>query len=137
MSRFPQWATELAIRISETWPRGGPSIQVWEEELAELDEGRAGTAYVRLRRSERSAPSIALFFATYHSVESSDASTRGPVCMVCDGAGWVESREMIRVPNRAPVSQVEPCRSCPLGREMQAVHRRILAKNLGTAVVVD
>lgn len=137
----PQWATDLATKIDQTW-RGGPTAQVWEEELAELDEGRAGAAYIRLRRTSKTAPSVAVFLELYYTVRTSDDDEAGPVhCNDCDGGGWVEVLPLL-LPTPAgshidphsgerfaEVGQWRPCRSCSKGRGMDRVYAAILATN--------
>lgn len=83
-------ATDLATRICQTWPRAIPA-HVWEEELLELDAGRAGTALAKLRRTEKHAPSIAEFFDMYRSLNTDDRSTRPPDCSRCDNQGTVST----------------------------------------------
>jgi hypothetical protein len=85
-------AADLATRISQTWPRG-VSAAVWEDELIELDAGRAGTTLVKLRRVAKHAPSIAEFWEMYQSVNTSDRSTRPDDCRVCDNQGTVATLE--------------------------------------------
>ncbi|MEM9513686.1 MAG: hypothetical protein AAGA42_02425 [Actinomycetota bacterium] len=127
----PEEATMLAGKIGETW-RYGPTKDVWREELLELDVGRANTAYVKLRRSETSAPTIALFFATYRALRTEDASTRED-CPVCDDTGWVDAAPSM-LPDGRPVRGVAPCGSCRRGREMEHTYRRIRAANDRTGV---
>jgi hypothetical protein len=113
-------ATDLATRISQTWPRG-VSAAVWEDELVELDAGRAGTTLVKLRRVAKHAPSIAEFWEMYQSVNTSDRSTRPPDCSSCDNQGTVASLEPRTVEvDGAPVEieawgPVRPCR-CEWGQ---------------------
>ncbi len=85
--RPPQWATDLAGRITDAW-RGGPSMQTWEEELAELMPAAAETAFRRLRRAERSAPTVALFLDTYSEVGGT--SVERADCNRCSNTGWVQ-----------------------------------------------
>ena len=66
-----QEADDLAKRIINAW-RGGPPLNDWREELARLDAGMAGTAFVRLRRTIEDAPSIARFLAEYRAVRGPD-----------------------------------------------------------------
>lgn len=106
-------ADVLAKRIINCW-RGGPPLVEWIDELERLDEGPAGTTFVRLRRSIEHAPSIARFMAEYNSLHTDDASTRGPVCGWCDNTGWTQTR-----PHQAhgvAYSGVEPCDRCDEGR---------------------
>jgi hypothetical protein len=107
-------ATDLATRISQTWPRG-VSAAVWEEELAELDAGRAGTTLVKLRRVAKHAPSIAEFWEMYQTVNTSDRSTRPDDCPLCDNQGTVASLEPRTVVVDGETVSFEawgPCRAC-------------------------
>lgn len=106
-------ASDLATRISQTWPRG-IGANVWEDELVDLEVGRAGTAFVKLRRTARSAPSIAEFFEMYSSLHTEDRSTRPDDCPRCDNQGTVAT--MIRTDSGAEVwGPVSAC-SCEWGR---------------------
>jgi hypothetical protein len=71
----PDQAADLATRIVQTWPRA-IAAHVWEEELLDLDQGRAGTALVKLRRSMKSAPSIAEYLDKYRELYNEDGGTR-------------------------------------------------------------
>jgi GAF domain-containing protein len=120
-------AAQLATRISQTWPRGLQTV-VWEEELAQLDAGRAGTAIERLRRLEQHPPSIARFYAEYHAIQSHDASTRPPRrdCETCQNTGWAQVPGIVETatgPEEMDVG-VKPCR-CPWGQEREHVHQTI------------
>lgn len=109
----PQQAIDLATRISQTWPRG-IGANVWEEELLALEEGRAGTAFVKLRRTTKSAPSIAEFFEVYLSLHTEDRSTRPDDCARCDNQGTVAA--LVRTDSGAEVwGPVVAC-SCEWGR---------------------
>jgi len=82
-------ASDLAVRIHQTW-RNGPTADVWEDELKDMDYGRACTTYVKLRRERTHAPSIAEFIKTYRTVNLVDGSNHIPECELCVGTGWVE-----------------------------------------------
>lgn len=66
----PAAADALAKRWINIW-RGGPSLTEIIDALLPLDEGRAGTALVRLRNESDHAPSIARFLAVYRSLDTS------------------------------------------------------------------
>jgi len=125
----PAEATDLAVRIGQTWPRSGIAPQVWEEELVELDHGRAGTAFVRLRRELRSAPSIAEFLTEYRAVDIADGGTRPRFadCATCGNAGVVHVSPDA-ADGRMLLDGVKPCR-CPRGDERRAGIERIIARN--------
>lgn len=104
-------ATDLATRILETFH--GPPGHAWEEELATLDAGTAGTAFARCRREHKSRwLSIAEFIAVYRSLRTDDPTTRGPVCIHCDGTGWVQAEDHLEHPgtdHERRYTQNEPC----------------------------
>lgn len=109
----PTEATALATRILRTF--NGPPLADWEEELGELDAGRAGTAYVRIRREHLTKwLSIAEFAAVYRSLHTDDASTRPPACGWCDNTGWTQTPDHVQ--RAAVYSGVKPCTRCPEGR---------------------
>lgn len=119
-------AQDLAVKISQTW-RGGPNVAIWEEELIELDIARANTTYVRLRRTESSAPTIARFFAEYRSLRTDpDENDRCPACI---DEGWVPADDFHHPDGRVS-TQVKPC-GCRAGRQAERAHRQIMAKNAG------
>jgi len=135
-------ARELAARIHSTWA-GGPTAEVWVEELLPLDEGTAGTTLVRLRRELERAPSVAKFLDRYRGLSTRSATARVE-CVMCDGEGWVTSsespvRSMVRDDDGNLVaaegekfehrySYVTPC-TCEAGRRMVDVHRAIKRAN--------
>lgn len=86
----PSQAADLATRISQTWPRGGVGPHVWEEDLLDLDPGRAGTTLVKLRRTMSQAPTIAAFREMYATVSITDGGTRThDDCDQCGNTGNV------------------------------------------------
>ena len=87
----PDAADFLAKRIINTW-RGGPPITEWREQLTQLDEGQAGTAFARLRGQLDNAPSIARFMSEYRSLHTASADDK---CGDCANSGWVP----IELPN--------------------------------------
>lgn len=86
-------ARQLATRIIDTWPNG-PKAYIWRETLEPLHAGTAGTAYVRLRSDHANgrAPSTGEFVAVYRSLQTATAEPTpdSPVCVLCDGTGYVE-----------------------------------------------
>lgn len=112
-----QEATDLAVRIGQCF--NGPPIDVWEEDLGQLDAGRAGTALARLRREhEHRWLSIAQFMAAYRSVRTDDASNAVPHCDECDNTGWKPAADLVRNPGTETEhrnTQVRPC-TCQDGR---------------------
>lgn len=122
----PTEATDLASRIHRQW-RNGPPADAWEEDLLELDIGRATTTFVKLRRTEEHPPSFARFFSTYRALDTTDAGNRPAPCSLCDGTGWVEARN----PHRADLygdhggrpctcHAVEKCTACQARKETAA-----------------
>jgi len=118
----PEAASNLAVRFAQMWPRSIPARE-WEEELAGLDEGAAGTTFARLKRDSDKAPSIAQFYAVYRSLNMGDASTRHPDCGHCENHGWKPSLDQAGVEHG-----VEPCH-CPHGDDRRAVHQAVLTHN--------
>lgn len=112
-----QEATDLAVRIGQCF--NGPPIDVWEEDLGNLDAGRAGTALARLRREhEHRWLSVAQFMNMYRSIHTEDASTAAPECGECDNTGWRPAPDLIRnggTDAEHRNTQVRPC-DCPDGR---------------------
>lgn len=114
-------ALDLTTRILEVFQ--GPPGHVWEEELVELDAGRAGTAFVRLKREhEHRWLSIAQFMAAYKAIHV-DRPTGAPPCDQgedgCGGSGWVTSSAFThgtRMGEPVPYTAMEPCR-CAEGRK--------------------
>lgn len=124
-------ARDLAVRIRETWTGGGPSVDVWIEELEPLDAGTAGTTLVRLRREEERAPSIAKFLATYRALATPHNVDR-PKCELCDCTGWVQTDDLLHgdPDNGGQVySQVVPCLACEYGAQAKRVLPTILKTN--------
>lgn len=121
----PTDADALAKRIINTW-RGGPLLTEWIDTLTELDQGTAGTTYVRLRNDTDHAPTIAAFLRTYRGL--STAATHPPPqdhCPSgrCSGDGWITTERTI---SGHPVRCAEPC-TCPLGRSYESGYRRTVA----------
>lgn len=112
----PAAATALATRILSTF--NVPPLRDWEEELATLDEGRAGTAYARLRREHQHKwLSIAQFLEVYRSVSTVDGGNREDKCGRCDGTGWVETpRHQFR---GVAYTGVQPCPYCSEGQRRE------------------
>jgi hypothetical protein len=99
-------ATDLAVRILGVFQ--GPNAREWEDELADLDAGRAGTAFQRCKREhERRWLSIAEYLTVYRSLNTEDASTRSE-CDRCAGSGWVDCGHFVHKGNA--YSAAEPCR---------------------------
>ena len=113
----PAAAETLAVKISQTWPKG-PPVDVWAEDITDLDEGAAGTAFVKLRREAQYPPTIAQFRATAFSLRTTDASTRPEACGYCDDTGWVDAPDRIWDDERHS-TQVQPC-ECREGRQRAA-----------------
>lgn len=102
-------ACDLATRVSQTWPRSALSTAAWEDFLADLEHGRAGTAFVRLRNTAERPPTPDQFLAMYNSLST---GRRIEDCARCNGSGqlpdWSERRHgpACRPENRVPVDPV-------------------------------
>jgi len=81
-------ATFIAVKISQGWPRSAIATDVWEEELAELDKGRAEQTVRQLRRSDEHAPSIARFMQAYRDLAGS-AHEPEWICPGCNNDRWI------------------------------------------------
>lgn len=128
----PAAAVALAHKIVQTWT-GGPKEAIWAEELEELDEGTAGTAYARLRRECEHCPSIAKFIAEYRALRTPHNVDK-PECVWCDGTGWVEGPDQVFPPSSAHPngytdSTVVPCPCKEYGDQARRVHQTILKMN--------
>lgn len=86
----PEAADGLARRIINCW-RGGPPLAEWVQALLPLDEGTAGTAFIRLQRTLEHAPTIAKFIATCNSLHTAtnDPYRSEPKCPRCDDNGSI------------------------------------------------
>jgi hypothetical protein len=118
-------AAELAVKITKTW-RGGPALEVWQQDLEELHTGQAQQTYTMLRRSEDSAPSVAKFLGVYRSLTVTDGPL--PKCVMCESSGWVEVEEHGPSCNRTDhcgCSAVKPCH-CANGRQRESAFKTIL-----------
>lgn len=114
-------ADALAKRIINTW-RGGPPLQDWVDTLDPLDEGTAGTAYIRLRNENENAPSIAVFMRQYRSLETATtAPIRQDSCPLnrCASDGWITASFTA---DGRPYTGVEPC-GCPAGRNNEPAYK--------------
>ena len=124
-------ANRMASMIRNTW-RGGPSVDVWRDELLEMDAGTAGTAMVRLMRELETPPSIARFWREYRGLAT---GARMPVptdpCVLCDDTGWTVAPELVvgRDVGTHRYSQVQPCRACRGGEQARAMHQAIARHN--------
>jgi hypothetical protein len=119
-------ATDLAIRIAQSWQRG-LATSIWEEELLELDHGRAGTTIARLRRSETHPPNIARFHDMYNTIDADNHHEQThPNCATCDNTGWQPHVE--HIDNEEYTTGVTPCR-CPWGTDRRQIHADIIRRN--------
>jgi hypothetical protein len=97
----------LLMRMSQSWR--APFDGEWYEFFADLDAGKAGTAFVRLRDSEERPPTIAKFRQAYSALRG-DTSSHEPKCPACDGTG-------MRAPDfDAWGSESIPCELCEMGK---------------------
>lgn len=112
-------AQDLTTRILEVFH--GPPGHVWEEELANLDAGRAGTALVRARREhEHRWLSVAKFLEFYRGVNTYQPDHK-PDCGDCGGSGWTQADDHIEnagTDSERRYTTVKPCR-CPVGKQAE------------------
>lgn len=117
----PTTADELAKRIINTW-RSGPALTEWRDELETLDEGRAGTAFMRLRHTSEHSPSIARFISEYRALQTTDGSTEKVDCADCDNTGWVSAPDIVLnagTDREYRNTQVRPCTRCDYGKQAE------------------
>ena len=111
-------ALVLAGKIETTWSTyAWPSAKgrTWAEALEDIDEGAAGTAFARLRKSHPKEPTIAEFLGAVASIRTLDHRDR-IICADCAG-GWVAGDDIvIESENREGIagdprvySAVKPC----------------------------
>lgn len=112
-------ALDLCARIS-AWcspdkPFSRTVTDAWIELLTPLDEGRAGTAFVRLRHSDE-PPTPRAFERTYRTINSTPTNRDPfhPGCAHCDDTGWITTANHTR--NGTTYSGVKPCAHCDEGR---------------------
>jgi hypothetical protein len=119
-------AEQLAVKIHQTWPRG-IAAHIWEEELAQLDSGRANTAYVRLRRTEQHPPTIPRFLAEYNQLDTTDPRPAHDHCDHCANTGDIATIDHDPAGNYLGTT-VAPCH-CPWGNDRRQIHARIIEHN--------
>lgn len=117
-------ADALAKRIINS-SRGGPPLQDWVDCLDELDEGTAGTAYIRLLNNVEPPWSVKRYMEAYHALQT--AATRPPrqeQCPLgrCPGDGW---QRLEFVENGKPYEGVKPC-DCPAGQAHEPAWRSVI-----------
>lgn len=123
----PDEATDLATRLSQTWRNGIPASE-WEAELVDLDHGRAGTVFVRLRRETDTAPTIASFLAKYRSLGPVPSNgERYANCAECGNHGW-RTLWATNDEGREYSPGVEPC-ACRWGQERRVAHQAAIDAN--------
>ena len=119
----PGWATDLAVKIHQTF--GGQPATIWEDELTNLDQGRATTAYIRLRREHEGRLSIARYLTVYQALNTQDAGNRPDPCPACADSGWVshtgrDGDTLHYQAHRNPYTAAHPCRHCPAGKQAES-----------------
>ena len=103
----PHAATDLAVRLCQSFPKGPPA-QDWEEQLANLDEGRANTARVRLvGRGISFGQYIPDFMVVYRQVDTSISERYRETCGTCDDSGWKQAPDYEN--HGQTYSAVQPC----------------------------
>lgn len=120
-------AVEIATRLCHSWPRSSISADMWANELARLDRGRAEHTARQLVRTHDHAPSIAAFLSAYRALAGTATDER--ICPDCANNGWVTDNDHpAHWPGKTPppvpewwgrddgccCNVVRPCR-CPHG----------------------
>lgn len=83
-----EWeANSLADKLAHSWPHSSVTVKAWEEELLELDKGRAEETARQLVRTAERPPSIATFLSAYRNLAGT--SRYDFKCPKCDNTGWV------------------------------------------------
>lgn len=113
-------ALALTSRIEATWSTDGwpqSRYSEWIDALESLDEGAAGTAFVRLRASGSASMTIAQFVTAVRALHTVDGGTRPDPCGACSDSGWIEAEDYIEDNGGQPItySQVKPC-ACREGK---------------------
>ena len=116
----PEQARTLVQQMAATWNDGtwnDTAVRVWIDDLADLQEGAAGTALVKLRRTWKASgrqthPSIQEFYEIYKTVDTYQPPEKVP-CTACDGTGWEQTTTTSET--GVPYSAVAPCK-CQNGR---------------------
>ena len=129
----PEQARTLVQQMAATWNDGtwnDTAVRVWIDDLADLQEGAAGTALVKLRRTWKPAgrqthPSIQEFYEQYKAVDTYQPPERVP-CTVCEGSGWEQTTTTSET--GVPYSAVAPCR-CQNGRNHDETFQGIKRHN--------
>ena len=128
-------ALALLGRITNTWDKvrwPQAKFDIWRDELESLDEGVAGTVYVRLRKTATVCPTISEFISECNATNTQDASTRPARsdCSQpesCDNSGWA-TIWLKDEDGREYSPGVQPCR-CVWGRDRETVHQTIIGWN--------
>lgn len=118
-------ALALINKMEATWPDTRWSqvrIDQWAEILENIDEGHAGTAFVRLRSSSEKCPSMAEFVKSARSVAATQPAENVDECDWCDGTGWADGGGFTTDDGRRYTS-VTPC-TCTAGRAAQQLKQK-------------
>ena len=91
----PTEADQLAKRIINCW-HGGPPLPEWRIELEQLDPGRAGATFARLKHKLDHAPTIAQFLTQYNALSTTADSPTPDACIRCDGTGYVPAPDYVQ-----------------------------------------
>lgn len=91
----PQEADDLADRIMRAWPKMLIPPDEWRDVLRSLDAGTAGTAFIRLRNTEKYPPTIADFLDTYRSLPTQANQPIRTLCTTCGGDGFASFTQWI------------------------------------------
>lgn len=121
-------ALDLAVRLTQYFPRGGLSTAVWEHKLKRCEFKYANEALAKLVDTSTRPPTWADFVHVYRPPRREHGH-----CERCDGGGWVPVNDHRRHAAHCPQAgecgchAVEPC-SCSAGDEMRPGYERILAR---------
>lgn len=90
-TELEDWST----RILQTWPKMSIPPQIWEDALRNHDAGAVGTAFIRLRDSEKYPPSVAEFVAAIRALGPTGPRRDGVDCTRCGGDGFNTRQQTI------------------------------------------
>jgi len=129
----PEQAKNVVRVMAAAWPDGtwnDTAVRIWTDDLTDLDEGTAGTALARLRKTWRATgkqthPSLSEFMDTYKAVDTYRPPERHD-CDRCDGTGWEYTTTADASGNQWPA--VAPCK-CSNGRTRDGVYAGIRKTN--------
>lgn len=105
----PTERDNLAKRIINAVRTTAPYTE-WQDALTNLDAGRAGTAFIRLRDTHEDNLTIARFKAVYRTLHTTNSDTR---CETCNGDAWINAEPQERWGQ--VYRYAKPCPTCNRG----------------------